>query len=173
MTKLSNVNTTDLRAAIVLGCRTMQSVFNADDNAIPFFGSQVRPETWLKFSWAHSESHVPGRHLNALLNAEDALGITIDEDAVEKHAQAAFFSYGGPVPLPLNRQELGGPRVNFMAHNVREGFHALYALTKFRQSRQAQEVAEASIAAIRQLWEPTNGWDRDRLENVLGLKLID
>ncbi|MCX6047493.1 MAG: hypothetical protein NT075_20505 [Chloroflexi bacterium] len=173
MTKLNNINTTDIRAAIALGCRTMQSVFNADDNDIPFFGSQVRPETWLKFSWAHSESHVPGRHLNALLNAEETLGISIDEDAIEKHARAAFFSYGGPVPLPLNRQELGGPLVNFMAHNVREGFHALYALTKFRQSRHAQAVAEASITAILQLWEPTKGWDRSQLEETLGLKLID
>ncbi len=173
MTKLNNINTTDIRAAIALGCRTMQSVFNADDHDIPFFGSQVRPETWLKFSWAHSEAHVPGRHLNALLNAEDALGITIDEDAIEKHAQAAFFSYGGALPLPLNRQELGGPLVNFMAHNVREGFHALYALTKFRQSRQAQQVAETSITAILQLWDPAKGWDRNQLETVLGLKLID
>lgn len=173
MTKLNQINTTDIRAAITLGCRTMQSVFNADDNDIPFFGSQVRPETWLKFSWAHSEAHVPGRHLNALLNAEDALGLTIDEDAVEKHARATFFSYGGAVPLPLNRQELGGPLVNFMAHNVREGFHALYALAQFRQSRQAQQVAEASISAILQLWDPTKGWDRSQLEGVLGLKLID
>lgn len=173
MTKLNHVNTTDLRDAIRLGCRTMQSVFNRDDHDVPFFVSRVYPEAWLSFSWAHSESHVPGRHLNALLNAEDALGLLIDEAAIEKHAQAAFFSYGGAVPLPLNRQELGGPLINFMAHNVREGFHALYALTQFRQSRQAQQVAEASIATILQLWEPMQGWDRNRLEGELGLKLID
>src|SRR4051812_37935322 len=173
MSKLKHMNTTDLRDAIRLGCRTMQRVFNADDNDVPFFGSRVRPEAYLSFSWAHSESHVPGRHLNALLNAEDALGLSIDEDAVEKQAQAAFFSYSGPVPLPLNRQELGGPLANFMAHNVREGFHALYALTQFRQSRRAQQVAETSIAAILQLWDSTKGWDRNRLEGELGLKLID
>lgn len=173
MTKLTHVNTHDLSDAIYLGCRTMQRVFNADDKDIPFFGSRVRPEAALSFSWAHSESHVPGRHLNALLNAEDALGVPLDEDAVQKHAAAAFFSYSGALPLPLNRQTVDGPLVNFMAHNVREGFHALYALTKFRHSRQAQQLAEASIATIRQLWEPSKGWDRQRIENELGLKLID
>lgn len=172
MTKLQHVNTTNLRAAIELGCQTMQSVFNADDHDIPFFGSRVRPEARLSFSWAHSESHVPGRHLNALLNAEDALGLAIDEDAVEKHAQAARFSYSGALPLPLNRQDLGGPLVNFLSHNVREGFHALYALTCFRQSEWAQTVAKASIATINAYWDPGQGWERARLE-ALGIKLID
>ena len=173
MTQLQHVNTTDLRAAIALGCRTMQNVFNADDNDIPFFGSRVRPKAYLSFSWAHSEAHVPGRHLNALLNAEDALGIRLDEDAVEKHAQAARFSYSGALPLPLNRQELGGPLLNFLTHNVREGFHALYALTRFRQARWAQVLAEASIAAINDYWDPVAGWDQVRLEGEQGLKLID
>ena len=173
MTKVQQVNTTDLRAAIELGCQTMQHVFNADDNDIPFFGSRVRPEARLSFSWAHSESHVPGRHLNALLNAENALGLTIDEDAVEKHAAAARFSYSGVLPLPLNRQDLGGSLVNFMSHNVREGFHALYALTKFRQSGWARTLAEASVATINEYWDPAAGWDRARLEGEHGLKLID
>ena len=44
MTALSNVNTTDIAAAIGLGCRTMQSVFNADDDDIPFFGSELWSE---------------------------------------------------------------------------------------------------------------------------------
>lgn len=172
MSKVQDVNTTDLRAAIELGCRTMQHVFNADDHDIPFFGSRVRPAARLSFSWAHSESHVPGRHLNALLNAEDALGLVIAEDAVEKHAQAARFSYSGPVALPMNRQELGGPLVNFMAHNVREGFHALYALVRFRQSEWAETLARASIDVINDYWDPTHGWDEARLA-AQGVKLID
>lgn len=173
MTKLSNVNTTDIAAAVRLGCQTMQNVFNADDNDIPFFHSRVRPDAFLSFNWMHSESHVPGRHLNALLNAEDALKVVLDEDAVEKHAKAAFFSYSGAVPLPLNRQEIGGPLVNFMTHNVREGFHALYALTRFRHSAKARALAEASIDQILQLWDPETGWNRQRLEGELGLKLTD
>ena len=103
MAKVRNVNTIDIHAAIQLGCRTMQSVFNADDDHVPFFLSEVWPDPRLEFNSFHSEAHVPGRHLNALLNAEDAAGITLDEAAVENHRRAAFLSYSGPVALPLNR----------------------------------------------------------------------
>ena len=67
--KLRNVNTTDIGAAIQAGARTMASVFNADDDDIPFFRSEVWPDPHLAFSSVHSEAHVPGRHLNALLTA--------------------------------------------------------------------------------------------------------
>ena len=73
-------------ARIRLGCRTMCSVFNAGDHDVPFFSSQVRPQAFLRFHSHFSEAHVPGRHLNALLNAEDAAGIRIDEACIEKHA---------------------------------------------------------------------------------------
>jgi hypothetical protein len=98
LTKLRDVNTTDISDAIRLGCRCMCNCFNADDDDIPYFGADVRPEARLRSS---SEAHTPGRHLNALLNAEDALGIEIDEEAVDKHAKAAFFSYS---QLPLCRR---------------------------------------------------------------------
>lgn len=166
--KLRDVNTTDIGSAIRAGCRTMASVFNADDNDVPFFGSQVWPDPHLAFSSVHSESHVPGRHLNALLTAE-SLGFSIDEEAVEKHARAAFFSYGGPLPLPLNRERIDGPLENFRPHNVREGFHALYALARFRDSEQAREVAEASIDTITRLWDPDRGWVEDRIGREHGV----
>ncbi|MBT4503591.1 MAG: hypothetical protein HOC74_38020 [Gemmatimonadetes bacterium] len=166
MTKLRDVNTTDIAGAIRLGCRTMSSVFNADDDHIPFFGSQVWPEARLSWSAHHSESHIPGRHLNALLNAEDALGLTLDEEAVERHARAAFLSYSGPIALPLNREAPGGPLVNFCPHNVREGFHALYALVAYRNSERARELAERSIDAIFDLWDVEHGWDLERLQKM-------
>ena len=166
MAGLQEVNTTDVRAAIELGCRTMSSVFNADDNDIPFFGSIVRPQAELRFSAAHSEGHVPGRHLNALLNAEDAAGVEVDEEVIEKHAQAAFYSYSGPVAMPLNRAELGGPLVNFMPHNIREGFHALYPLVKYRNSDRARRLAEASIEEFGRYWNADRGWDRPALAGL-------
>ena len=167
--KLRDVNTTDIGSAIRAGCRTMASVFNADDDDVPFFGSQVWPDPHLAFSSVHSESHVPGRHLNALLTAESR-GFSIDEAAVEKHARAAFYSYGGPLALPLNRERIDGPLENFRPHNVREGFHALYALAQFRDSERAREVAEASIAAINRLWDPDGGWVEDRSAGTHGVK---
>ena len=162
--RLNDVNTTDLTDAIRLGCRMMCNVFNADDGDIPFFGSEVRPNPQFGFSGAHSESHVPGRHLNALLNAEDAAGIAVPADAIDKHANAAFFSYGGPLTLPLNRSRIGGPLELFTTHNVREGFHALYPLVKYRGSERARELAERSIRELAELFRPDTGWDLDRLQ---------
>ncbi|MCC7263052.1 MAG: hypothetical protein IT369_11080 [Candidatus Latescibacteria bacterium] len=169
MSRVAAVNTTDLAGAIRLGCRTMQRVLNADDDHVPFFGSSLRPRAALSFSAHHSESHVPGRHLNALLNAEDAVGLALDERAVEHHRRAALLSYSGPVPLPLNRTHIGGPLVNFCPHNLREGFHALYALARFRDDRRAAELFEQSIAAICRLWRPDAGWDLKGLA-ALGLQ---
>ena len=160
--KLKEVNTSDLAAAVRLGCATMQSVFNADDRDIPFFSSEVRPRAELGFSPVHSESHVPGRHLNALLNAEDALGIELDESAVRKHAAAAYFSFSGVLPVPLNRSRLDGPLDSFVTHNLREGMHALYALVAYRGEERAHDLAEACIAALLELWSPERGWDRAR-----------
>jgi len=169
MSRLRDVNTTDVRDAIGLGCRTMSRVFDADAGDAPFFGSQVRPKVGLFFSSAFTDAHVPGRHLNALLNAEGAAGVALDESAVEKHTKAALFSYSGSVALPLNRQERDGPLVNFHPHNVREGFHALYALARYRDSAQARELAERSIEAIFELWRPNTGWDVEALEGRHGL----
>ncbi len=160
--RLKAVNTTDIEATIRLGCRTMQSVFNADDNDIPFFGSSVRPQARLSFCDSASECHVPGRHLNALLNAEDAVGIELDESAVQKHAQAAYFSFSGPLAAPLNRMHIGGPLCRFDTHSLREAMHALYALVKYRGEERAGELAEACIAVILELWTPRRGWHIER-----------
>jgi hypothetical protein len=165
--RLKDVNTTDLRSAIELGCKTMQNVFNADDQQVPFFGSHVYPgEPSFSFSGWHSEAHVPGRHLNALLNAEDAAGIQLDPAAVENHRRAAFLSYSGVVPLPLNRNAIGGPLVNFCPHNLREGFHALYALVKYRNDAKARDLAERSIQTVMELWKPDTGWDVEKIKSL-------
>lgn len=162
MTKLRDVNTTDISDAIQLGCRCMCNCFNADDDDIPYFGANVRPEARLRGS---SESHTPGRYLNALLNAEDALDIEIEEDAVDKHAKAAFFSYSR-LPLSLHRvsEHTGGEGTptELRDHNLREGFHALYALAQYRDSERARELAKASIQVIIDYWGPNEEWDFER-----------
>jgi hypothetical protein len=140
---------------------------------VPYFRSVVYPEARLSFSESYSEAHVPGRHLNALLTAEEVLGVSIPEAVIDTHTRAAFLAYSGPVALPVNRTAVDGPRVNFLTHNVREGFHALYALTRYRQSAQAQDFAEQSIAAINRYWDPVTGWDKATLEGDMGLRVIE
>ena len=150
----------------------MSSVFNADDDrGAPFFGCGVYPPRLLFNRW-HTEAHVPGRHLNALLSAEDGVGVEIDEEAVDQHWRAAVFSYSGPVAMPLNRSEIGGPLATLSSHNLREGFHALYAMARFRRSDQAAALAAASIDAIFELWHPERGWDLDCLQTKLGLEVL-
>jgi hypothetical protein len=164
--RLANVNTSHIRSAIELSCRTMGAVFNADDHDVPFVASEVRPAPRLAWNEMHSESHVPGRHLNALLSAEDALGIEIPSDVVARHAAAAYFSYGGALPLPLNRRRIDGPLVLFNDHNLREGLHALYALARFRRDERALALARRSLQVIRDLWDPRRGWDDARFQHA-------
>jgi len=168
-TQLTDVNTTDIADAIRLGCRCMQRAFNSQDADIPFFGARVRPIAEISSS---SESHVPGRHLNALLNAEDAFGLSLDEDAVDKHARAAFFSYSqAPVPLQRDGQHRdgAGTPTRFTEHNLREGFHALYALAKYRDSDRARELAARSIECINEYWLPDEAWQTERVGRELGV----
>ena len=167
MTRLADVNTRDIRGAIALGCQTMSSVFNADDSDVdcPFFDVVVRPDVKMGFNGLHTEAHVPGRHINAMLNAEDAAGVALDEAAVEKQTRAAFLSFQGALPLPLNRPEIGAKPTVFLPHNVREGFHALYPLVKYRGSDEARQLAEGCIKAVFEYWTPRDGWGYERLEN--------
>ncbi|MBT3345515.1 MAG: hypothetical protein HN712_06020 [Gemmatimonadetes bacterium] len=169
MPRLAHVNDDDLRSAIHAGCRTMRNVFNVDDDGVPFFGSRLLPDARLSFSAHHSESHVPGRHLNALLAADAvAPDPTIDpaaqDAAIAMHRRALMHSYGGIQPLPLNRSKIGDPAPgNFCPHNLREGFHGLWALAQHRADDEAADLAERSLATIRQLWRPDHGWDEAQL----------
>ena len=118
---------------------------------------------------------MPGRHLNALLNVEDSTNINISEEAVHNHTKAAFLSYSGALAFPMDR----GPFITstqtkipnvFNPHHIREGFHALYSLIKYRNSEQAVEVAEKSIKDITTHWNPITDWDYEGIENSYGIK---
>ena len=171
MTKLREVNTTDLVGAIYLGIHTMCNSFNADDADIPFGGAQVLPEG--RFS-SSSESHLPGRHLNAVLNASDAVGIEVDEDCIQKHLKAAFFSYS-QATLPLQRvpehEHVNNKPILLQEHDIREGFHALYSLTKYRGSDFARKLAQSSIDVISSYWVPDEQWNYDLIEKDLCVKI--
>jgi hypothetical protein len=174
MYRLADVNSTDIRDAIRLGCQAMGNAFDPDDDDIPYGGASVRPVAKLGGS---SEAHTPGRHLNALLHAEDAAAIDIDESVVEKHARAAMFSYSR-APLPLQRvldsHGMGrGEPVELEDHNLREGFHALTALVQCRGSEKARALAEASIQAIFDYWIPDERWNLDALQSQFPITVTE
>ena len=88
----------------------------------------------------------------------------MEEGCIDRHARAAFFSYSGEFLFAKQRSHRR-PLRHFYPHNVREGFHALYALARFRNSAPAFELAERSITAIQELWHPHKGWDTDSIES--------
>lgn len=173
--QLADVNTTSIRAAVELGCQTMSRTFNADDHEVgaPFFWINLRPVVQMHFANNFSDAQVPGKSLLGLVTAEKLLGVSVDPAVIDRYARVLFYSYSGPVALPLNRDAIGGKLVNFFPVNIAHGFHGLYALTAFKGSDRAREVAESSIAAVSSLWDPKKGWDRIHLERTLGLKYGD
>jgi hypothetical protein len=144
--------------AIDAACGTMGRVFAED--GLPDFAATMWPVASLEFEPEVSEAHVPGRHVNALLLAE-AIGRTVDDSTVNAHRDALFFSYSGGAPLPLNRAEKSAstPTI-FLPHNVREGFHGLHALARYRDDSRALALIEQSVAYILHHWNPSEGWDR-------------
>ncbi len=167
--QVKNVNTTDMRGAIDLATRSMARCFNADDEDRPFMYSRLWPDGWFGFSPWHGAVQIAGRHLEALLRAAEVTDTQADEEAIAKHTRAAFFSFGGPIALPLNRRDLGGPLVEVDEHACREAMLGLSALVRHRQSDQAADLAERFIAAIRQYWSPDDGWDVASIKRDTGL----
>lgn len=175
MTKLCEVNTTDIGDAIRLACRNMCSCFAPDDHDFPYWQAEVFPKTFLAKPF---EQENPGRHLPPLFMANELADIPVDEDCITKHSNSVFFSYGaGKLPLPLRRAEdkdfnvldIDSLPTNMVVHNHREGIQALWALTKYRFSDRAQELAKSSISTILEYWDPENEWDYDRLEGTHGI----
>jgi hypothetical protein len=157
--ELEEVNATDVVDAIRLGCEAMGRAFDADDpHGVAFFDAVAWPEPRLSFSDVHSEAHVPGRHLDALLAAEAFAGIPADPDVIARHRAALLFSFAGAVPLPLNRARIDGPLEHFCQHNVREGLHGLAALARWREDDEAAEVARRAVRFIRDVWAPPDCW---------------
>jgi hypothetical protein len=153
----------------------MCSCFAPDDHDFPYWQVDARPEAFLA---RPMEQENPGRHLPPLLMARRYAGIPVAEECVAKHAGAALFSYGqGPLPLNLRRAVDGDHNVvdkesrpvDMVVHNNREGLHALWALTEFRGSERARELAEAHIATVMEYWDPVSDWDYERMEREHGV----
>ena len=163
---LRDVNTTDISDAIHLGCETMQRVFNPNDDNCPYFDARAWPsdEVGFGFMSLYTEAHVPGRHLLALLDAEDAVGASVSDEAITRHRRALMYSLNNPLKLPLNRVAMGDKPTVFADHNLREALHGLYALVRFRSDTQAEQVAEQIIDAVFDLWKPDTGWNVPPME---------
>jgi len=167
---VANVNTTSIPAAIKLACRAMGHVFNPADCGYPYMYTRIWPDGWLGFSPYHGAIQLSGRHLDALLAAEDALGLTIDEHVIAQHTEASFFSLSAG-PLPCNHSTPGGPLTSVDEHSIREAVHGLHALARYRKSDRAAESAEALIADVRRFWSAERDWDQAAVRGAYGLPM--
>ena len=168
--RVANVNTTSIPAAVELACRAMGHVFNPADNGYPYMYTRIWPDGWLGFSPYHGAIQLSGRHLDALLAAEDVLGIEADEAVVRQHSEACLFSLGAG-PLPCNHSTPGGPLTSVDEHSIREAVHGLHALARYRDSDRAADAAEALIADVRRFWSAEGDWDQVGLQAAYGLPM--
>lgn len=89
-------NTTNLQAAIDLGCVPMERMYETMRDRLPYFGNQVvGPVVGSVYFANYSIAHVPGRWLNALLSAEAAIGRPADQPT----PTLSTLSLGGPTAL--------------------------------------------------------------------------
>lgn len=168
--RVANVNTTSIPAAVASACRAMGNVFNPADNGYPYMYTRIWPDGWLGFSPYHGAIQLSGRHLDALLAAEDALGIELDEDVIAQHTEASFFSLSAG-PLPCNHSTPGGPLTSVDEHSIREAVHGLHALARYRASDPAAVAAEALIADVWRFWSAESDWDQDAVRAAYGLPM--
>ncbi len=168
--RVANVNTTSIPAAVESACRAMGNVFNPADSGYPYMYTRIWPDGWLGFSPYHGAIQLAGRHLDALLAAEDVLGVELDEDVIARHSEASFFSLSAG-PLPCNHSTPGGPLTSVDEHSIREAIHGLHALARYRESDRALEAAESLIADVRRFWSAESDWDQTAVRAAYGLPM--
>ena len=170
MKKTVEVNKRSLRLALEESLRPMQSFFDPTHGGLPFFGNVMVGEPWGNTHHASfSMAHVPGRWLNALLNAQDVLGLAVDEAAIINLAHWALHSLtatqmGFPACMDVETSECLNQTD---LHNLREVMHALTALVRYRGDERAYELAVKLIEQVDRYFDDEKGclreaeWARD------------
>lgn len=161
------VNSTDLQLAIREGCRPMQSLLDPSRNYAPYFGNVMSGNDPCQSHARHyTAGHVPGRWLNALLNAESALGIEMDEEVVAHLARWTFeaTNHSSGLARSLDPDSFEWlPEIDL--HNLRETMHALYSLVCFRGDQRALEAAKRMIATVDEYFDYETGtWNEERFQ---------
>ena len=171
--KTVKTNTTDLEAAIREGCNPMHKVLDPDHGYLPYFGNVMSgDDPGNAHHVNYSLSHVPGRWLNALLNAEDAVGVKPDEKVIRILQDWTYKSFAHSMGLSqsmdLNTFQI--IRVSNL-HNLRESTLAMYALAKYRGEKKALKLAQKQIDTVNRYFDYGTGrWDEDGFSRRLKAK---
>ncbi len=162
--KYVHINDTDLYGAIAQGLHPMQRLFDPKHDRLPFFGNLMAGGDFFgnRLHPAYSISHVPGRWLNALLNAQDAAGLPVDEEAIDTLRRWAYESVetnGLGLPCCIDLESRGGMPAKTKEcdlHNLREAMHACYALAAYRRDERALDIAQTIIASVNRYYDFEN-----------------
>lgn len=161
------INTTDLELAIKEGCNPMQRLLDPSCDNLPYMVncmSGLDPKN--EHHAIYSMAHVPGRWLNALLNAEDAVGIDLDEQVVCDLARWTYRAFDHPMGISqtLDLKSLEPIPVSDL-HNLRETTHALYSLVKYRDEKKALEIVRKQIETVNRFYDFETGVWNEKVFN--------
>ena len=148
--KYVEVNQRDLYAAIANGIWPMLNNYDPKRNMLPYFGNVMSQGS--DFGNSHdsgcSLSHIPGRWLNALLEAENTIDISVNDKHIEILRRWAFRSMEGDdvfLPVWIDTDTLDIIK-KVDLHNLRETLLAFSALCQYRDDEKAYELAIKLIA---------------------------
>ncbi len=165
------INDTDLELAIHEGCRPMQLQFDPDHHELPYFSNRMSGDNPMNYHHvSFSLSHVPGRWLDALLNAEDTVGAKVSEEVIDKLRYWAYKSLENPMGLPgcINLGTFETVLVSDL-HNLREVTHAMVALIRFRNDKKAHDLISRQIRVVDEYFDYSTGeWDEKRFHKSTG-----
>ena len=157
-----------LPGRVELACRFLSRAFDADRPDTPFFyiRTNARGRCYLDHVFWYDTCHVPGRCLDAMLNARHVFGIDTDEVAVERFARVqkralrGYEGFGGYL-----HPTSGAKCIGF--HNLRESLFGLLALMRFTGDPAAARMARRLLTAVAGLFD-VNGEVRPKALARLG-----
>jgi hypothetical protein len=166
----------DIRYAIALGVRSLNSFFDRDRENKPFFGATCRPDGkgWLEYgSVGFRVSHITGRCLWSTMLAEEVAGIPYPEDGLRilEPFHKQVFDNTDSINSYLDP---GQDNKRFIqVHNLREGLLGLVALIKGRNRAWARDRADRMIARMTQFTSPDGAISMELAKKVgIGDRLV-
>ncbi len=158
----------DIKEAIALGVRHMNSLFDHDRNDEPFFYANCMADSTGKMF--HSVNigipHVVGRCLLACMAGEMSAGVPFPDGGLailERYCKSSFDN-----PDNLNSYfdpEKGNARL-IEFHNMREGLYGLWALVVGRDSAWAREKAHAMLEMLERITDAEGRWSEKRIAEL-------
>lgn len=160
--------TVNIDKAIEEGAQHLTKNFDSEQDDRPWF--EVRLEKDKPGYLFHFESlddpHAPGRALDAMLSAETMTDFTAGEEVIEKYKKAVRRSVNAPDRLPGIFNSEGKRQVFF--HNFREALLAYNALYRYRNDREAYNLANEMLEILLYLENGTGYWDSERMRDYRG-----